>query len=178
MTTPTSAPSEAFARLLTTHQARLYAFVFALVADPHLAHDIFQETNRVLWEQASVFDPQREFLPWAFQVARNQVRAARKRAQRDRLTFDENIADRIADRMSARAKDLDDRQVALADCLQRLGKHQHQLIRRRYATGESLQEIATSESRSTNVVAVTLFRIRQLLADCIRNTLRQHEAPA
>jgi len=177
MTTQTSLPSEAFARLLTANQSRIYAFVFALVAEPHLAHDVFQETNRVLWEEAQSFDPQRDFLPWAFAIARNQVRAARQRSHRDRLHFDEDIVDRIADKMSARAENLDDRQVALAECLQRLPEHQRQLMQRRYASGESLQDIATSQSRSANVVAVTLFRVRQLLADCIRGTL-QKEAHA
>lgn len=172
-TTQTATPSEAFARLLTANQARIYAFVFALVADPHLAHDVFQDTNRVLWEQNRSFDPEREFLPWALAIARNQVRAARQRCRRDRLTFDENIVNRIADRMSARAQHLDDSQVALAGCLQRLPEHQRQLVRRRYEGGESLQDIAASQSRSANVVAVALFRIRRLLAECIRDTLRR-----
>ncbi len=67
--------------------------------------------------------------------------------------------------------------MALAECLQRLPNHQRQLVQRRYASGESVQDIASSQSRSANVVAVTLFRVRQLLADCIRTTL-QKEAPA
>jgi len=178
MAAHTSAPSEAFARLLTANQARLYAFVFALVAEPHLAHDVFQESNRVLWEQAGSFDPERDFLPWAFAIARNQVRAARQRHRRERLTFDENVVDRIADRMAARARHLDERQVALAGCLQRLSEHQRQLVQRRYADGERVGDIATSQSLSANVVAVTLFRIRQILADCIRAALRQEEQEA
>ena len=172
MTTDTSSPSDTFARLLTDSQARIYAFVFAQVAEPHLAHDVFQDTNRVLWEQAASFDPDRDFLPWAFAIARNQVRAARQRHQRDRLTFDETAVERIADRMSERADDLDDRQVALAECLQRLSARQHRLVRQRYADGKSLEDIATSQSRPTNLVAVTLFRVRQVLGDCIRNTMR------
>ena len=108
MLTDSPDTSTAFARLLTDSQAKLYAFVFAQVPDAHQAHDVFQETNRVLWEQAASFDHAREFLPWAFAVARNQIRAARQKARRDRLAFDDDTVARIADRMSTRAQALDD----------------------------------------------------------------------
>ena len=45
--------SESFAKLVAQHQSRLWAFVFSIVAEPHLAADVFQETNRVLWEKAA-----------------------------------------------------------------------------------------------------------------------------
>lgn len=172
-TTHTPSAPNAFARLLTDSQAKLYAFVFAQMADPHGAHDVFQETNRVLWEQAANFDSSRDFLPWAFAIARNQVRAARQRTKRDRLCFDDQTVDRIADRMSARAEQLDERQVALASCLSRLADDQRDLIERRYARDESIRDIADRGSRSATAIAVALFRIRRVLADCIRTSLQQ-----
>jgi RNA polymerase sigma-70 factor (ECF subfamily) len=171
MLTDTHFASNSFARLLTSSQAQLYAFVFAQIADAHEAHDVFQETNRVLWEQADQFDAKRDFLPWAFAIARNQVRAARQRTRRDRLAFDDDTVQRIADRMSERAENLDDRQIALASCLSRLPPNQRELLERRYARDESVREIASAGSDSENSIAVTLFRVRRVLADCIRNTL-------
>ena len=101
------------------------------------------------------------------------MRAARQRHRRDRLTYDATVVDRIADRMSARAEHLDERQVALAECMQRLTAHQRGLLERRYAAGESVEDIAAAQARSANVVAVTLFRVRKVLADCIRDTLQK-----
>jgi len=173
--TDNSSYPDAFARLLTRHQPQLYAVVFALVGDGHLAHDVFQDTNRVLWEQARVYDPKLPFLPWAVAIARNQVRAARQKRRRDRLDFGEDIEERLAERMLARAERQDERQVALADCMQRLPSHQRELLERRYSIGESIAEIAATTARTANVVAVTLHRVRKLLAECIRNTLSQKE---
>jgi len=173
MTENPSTYPDAFARLLTRHQSQLHAFVFALVGDGHTAHDVFQEANRVLWEQARDYDPELPFLPWAFAIARNQVRAARQRRRRDRLDFGEDVEERLAERMIARADRHDDRQVALADCMQRLPAHQRELLERRYSTGESIAEIAATSTRTANVIAVTLYRVRKLLADCIRNALEQ-----
>ena len=164
-------PKTAFALALTAHQAQLYAFVFAQVADPHLAHDVFQETNRVLWEEAKSFDASRAFLPWAIAIARNQVRAARQRQRRDRLRFGESTLERIADRMTARVEHLAERQVALADCVQRLPAGQRKLVEERYSGAMSIAEIASRESKSRSAIAVALFRIRRSLAECIQNVL-------
>ena len=171
MLTDSPDTSTAFARLLTDSQAKLYAFVFAQVPDAHQANDVFQETNRVLWEQAASFDHAREFLPWAFAVARNQIRAARQKARRDRLAFDDDTVARIADRMSTRAQALDERQLALAQCLQRLSAKQRSLLERRYGRDESVHEIATRLEQSANAVAVTLFRLRKTLSACIRGAM-------
>ena len=160
-----------FAQALTAHQAQIYAFVFAQIADAHLAHDVFQETNRVLWEKAEDFDSRRAFLPWAFAIARNQVRAARQKQRRDRLRFGEAAFERIADRMTERAESLESRQVALADCLQRVPVSQRRLVEQRYASGKSIEEIAEIESRSKSAIAVALFRIRKALAECIGRLL-------
>lgn len=162
---------DAFAQALTQHQARIYAFVFAQVAEAHLAHDVFQETNRVLWENAAEFDTSRAFLPWAFAIARNQVRAARQRRRRDRLYFDDVTVDRIAERVATRSTRLDDRQVALAECIERLPVGQRRLVECRYTQGDSIEAIANARQRSPSAIAVALFRVRKALASCIRTAL-------
>ena len=70
-----------------SYMLRLEAIHALATADPELAKDVLQETNRLLWRRAPDYDPRREFLPWAFAHAFNQVRAARKRLRRERLVF-------------------------------------------------------------------------------------------
>ena len=162
--------TQTFSRLLTEHQSRLYAFVFAQIVEPHLAHDVFQETNRVLWQEASTYDAARPFLPWAFAIARNQVRAARQKRRRDQLTFDDDLVTGIADRMTRREHH-DERQIALATCLQRLSAKDRELVEQRYYAGRTVQELAAALRRSRNAIGVSLFRLRTALARCIRSVL-------
>lgn len=164
---------ERFVELLTRHQSRLYAFVYSLVGDAELAQDVFQETNMVLWRKADEFDCNREFVPWAFAIAHNQVRAARQKLGRDRLLFDDEAMDRIADRFSQRSPRLDERQIALASCIQMLPDQQRDLVTMRYQDGHSLEVIAERLSRTANSVAVAIHRLRQSLARCIESKLAQ-----
>ncbi len=53
-----------FVQLLTSHQARLYAYVLSLVADADQANDIMQETNTVLWVKSSDFEIGTNFSAW------------------------------------------------------------------------------------------------------------------
>ncbi|OGG51741.1 MAG: hypothetical protein A3F84_07605 [Candidatus Handelsmanbacteria bacterium RIFCSPLOWO2_12_FULL_64_10] len=153
---------ETFARRLTEVQSRLWAFVYSLLADADLARDVFQETNRVLWEKRAEYDPSRDFAPWAFGVAKMQVRAARQKLARERLVFDGDVVDRLAE--TARQ---DDRQAALAHCLEKLPEAQRELVRRRYSARESIEQIARALDRTANAVAVSIFRLRRALAECI-----------
>ncbi len=159
--------------LLAEHQSRLYAFVFTLVGDAHQAHDVLQETNRVLLETVEQFDSERAFLPWAFTVAKNQVRTARQSKARSRLAFDEDVVARLADRASERAEQHDSRLIALAKCLETLQPQQRELVTRRYQGGESVQSIASELGRTAQSLAVTLHRVRQALASCIQGSLEK-----
>ena len=157
-----------FAERLTQAQSKLYALTCAMVG-PQLAPDVLQEANRVLWENATDYDTDRPFLPWAAAITRNQVRAARKRVSRDRLLpFDDDVAERLADRAVARHQEHDLRQAALADCLEHVPDHNRSLLRRRYQDGEAVQDIAAALGRTANAVAVALHRVRAALADCIQ----------
>lgn len=167
-----NAPEPYFIERLTACQSRLYAFCHTQLGDPHRAADVLQETNRALLEHAARYDAQRAFLPWALTFARHQVRAARQRMQRDRLAFDETLAERLAERwVRTRVHDHDERRVALARCLERLPEHQRQWVRGHYEGGRSLVELAESTGRKPGALAVALHRIRRTLAECIRGTL-------
>ena len=160
-----------FGELLTANQSRLYAFIMSVVGHPETALEVFQESNLVLWRKADVFDHDREFLPWAFAIAKNQVLAARKRKSRDRLLFDESTINSLCDAAAERSGGVNDRQRALSGCLERLTPAQRQLIEQRYQNEEKLESIATSSQRTATAIGVALFRIRQSLADCIGGRL-------
>lgn len=160
-----------FAELLTAHQAQLHAFVFAQVMEPNLAADVLQETNRVLLEKSDAFEARRDFLPWAFTFARNQVRAERTRLGRERWVLEEDVAETVADRMEQRLTGADRRQLALAECLERLEGTDRTLLDRRYSEGISIEELSASLGRSATALGTHLHRLRGALAECIRGRM-------
>lgn len=80
-----------FIQLLTSSQSRIYSYILSLVLDPVQADDILQKTNVVLWEKQSEFQLGTNFIAWSLRIAYFQVCAFRKRQQRERLVFDDEL---------------------------------------------------------------------------------------
>ena len=56
-------------RLLLENRHRMYGYIFSLVRNRADAEDLLQETSITLWEKFDQFDPETDFIPWAFRVA-------------------------------------------------------------------------------------------------------------
>ncbi|MBV8881293.1 MAG: sigma-70 family RNA polymerase sigma factor [Planctomycetaceae bacterium] len=162
-----SRESDAFVRLMTEHQGRLFAYVFSLLGNPDAANDVLQEVNVILWRDSREFRPGSNFKAWAFRVAHFQVMAWRQRQIRDRLVFEDDMLEVLA--TGARESDemFDRRQERLSGCLEKLSPEHREMIRRRYAEETPLQEIATERGTTANAIMQTLFRIRQRLMTCV-----------
>lgn len=160
-----------FMRLLTGCQSQLYAYLCSLTGNATTAQNVLQEANLVLWEKAADYDPSRPFLPWAYTFAYMQVMAWRKKRQRDRLVFDEDILTRISDSFSRRPGTGDRRLDALEGCMQGLEAEHRTLVDRRYVRGDSVNSIAKELRKGPNVVSASLYRIRKTLMDCIQGKI-------
>jgi RNA polymerase sigma-70 factor (ECF subfamily) len=152
---------------MAEHQGRLYAYVLSLLGDPDAANDVLQETNVVLWRDAREFQPGSNFRAWAFRVAHFQVMAFRQRQIRDRLVFEDDLLQAL----SAGARETDEmfhaRQERLTGCLEKLPPAHREMVRSRYAEGQSVQAIARERGMTPNAAMQALFRIRQSLLQCV-----------
>jgi len=61
----------------------------------------------------------------------------------------------------------DRRQERLTGCLEKLTPQHREMIRRRYAEGRSLQDLAAERGMTANAMMQALFRIRQRLMQCV-----------
>ncbi|WP_417851783.1 sigma-70 family RNA polymerase sigma factor [Thalassoglobus sp.] len=163
--------SEIFVRHLTEHQNRIYGYVFSLVGDHSRAADVVQETNLVLWRKIGEFKQEREFLPWAFAIARIQVLAHLRDRKRDRLLLDAELAEAISVEAEKQAEKIDIIREALRPCLQVLTSTNRELIERRYFRSMSVDDVAESVDRTSGAVKVALLRIRRQLADCVQQRM-------
>lgn len=167
--------TEQFVRLLTEHQRALHVHILGLVLNPTDTDEVLQETNLVLWRKAHDFQPGTNFAAWAFRVAHFEVLAFRKRKGRERLSFEPELLETLAEESAARASGFDARRRALAACLSKLSDRDRDLLVRRYATGNSAAAIADQVGRSVQATYQALHRIRRALSQCMRRTLAAEE---
>jgi RNA polymerase sigma-70 factor (ECF subfamily) len=160
-----------FVQLLTGTQSRLYTYICSLIGEAAGARDVLQETNLVLWEKAQDYDPSRPFLPWAYRFAYLQVRAHRQKCARSRLVFDDQLVSELAEEFLRRDENHDRRLEALEHCLEKLPGPRREILDRRYRDGETVDRIAQRMHKAPNVIAASLYRIRNTLHECIESKL-------
>ena len=156
---------------LISDQDRLYAYILALLGDPSAAEDVLQETNLAATEQLEEAVGIGDFTAWLFGVARHQVQDYRRRKARERVWFNDELIDLLADELPEATSELNARQQALRGCLADLPGDQRELILRRYGPGASVQRMAAELKRTVGVVSQTLYRIRLALLQCIQGKL-------
>lgn len=157
------AATEQYLAHVTGCQSALYAFICSLLGNSESARDVLQETNLVLWKKAAEFDPSREFKAWAYKIAYMQVLAFRKQQSRDRLIFDDDVLDSVAQEIIARDESLDQNLRKLDDCIRKLPPPLRRAVQMRYGDGQSVKSIAAQLKQNANAVAVMLYRARQAL---------------
>ena len=153
---------EEFLGLFSRNQSRVQAYIRSLV---------FQATSLVLWRSFETFDKSKDFLPWAFGVARHQVLMFWRTKRRDRHVFSETLIATLADDALGRADFAADRQRALDACVEGLPPRQRDLIRMFYGENQSADTIAASWDRTVHAVYKALKVMRKSLLECVERRL-------
>lgn len=170
-----SSEYDQYVLLITSVQAKLYAYVFSLLGDPHQAADVLQETNLVLWRKSAEYVEGTNFVAWAFRVAHFQVMAFRQKLGRDRLIFDDLMLAELTTKAANHGETFDDEANALNDCMKRLSDRQRELLHCHYTDGQSIHDMATSHSETMGAISQALFRTRVALMKCIEKRLNQED---
>ena len=165
-----------FVREFTAHQRRLFLTILSQVGNPTDAEEILQNTNLVLWRKAERFTPGTSFAAWSQTVAGFEVLKWREKRGRDRHRFSAELVATLAEEVAEHAELWEERRAALAVCLEKLGRKDRDLVRRRYAAPVDGKEVAGIDvaadlGRPVNAVYQSLGRIRRTLAECIRREL-------
>lgn len=166
---------EEFVRLFQQHEHGLYGYILSLVANVASADEVSQNTNMQLWKEFNRSDSIRDFGAWARTIAYYQVLTYRKATSRERVQFDSELIDVLADRAAARWDELYARRSYLMDCLSRLSDVKQQVIRLHYRFEMTAKAIAEQLGRSVNSVEKMLVRSRLTLHNCIKTAMRREE---
>jgi len=164
---------QVYVTLLVEHQDRLRAYIYTLLPGSPDVGDVLQNTNAVLWQKQNQFKLGTNFLAWAFNIARYQVKHQHGRNKRDgKLVFSDHLLERIADSAptdSPKSRLLD----ALECCMAKLSSDQRKTVLARYTHGQSLEQHATDLGCSAGSLRTSLHRIRNSLKLCVENTLSE-----
>ena len=164
---------EQFLKLLMQNDKVIYAYILSLVYNTNDADDIMQEASAVMWRKFAELEPGRDFVPWALSVARFQVLNFLKKRKRSRIVFSDDLIESIEKQVEQKLPKMNDRLVALKDCVKKLDTEDQKMIRLRYEQGCTLKSVGDKVSRSTRATFYSLSRIHQLLEQCIKKTLRE-----
>jgi RNA polymerase sigma-70 factor, ECF subfamily len=161
-----------FVRLLTQNERCLKSYILSLVPNLADTEQILQETNLRLWAQFSKFDPTiGGFAAWARTIARYQVLTFRKEANRERVIFNSDFLDTLAERAEARTPQLAARQEALINCVNKLPDRSRELIRYYYLAEMKVRAAAEKLGRTVAATEKAIVRVRRILYDCVMSAL-------
>lgn len=152
-------------------QRRLYAYVYSVVCNRERAHEIVQQTNLVLLQKKTEFEMGTSFGAWACRIAFYEILADRRNRQRDRHMFNEETLSLIANQAETDSANSDLRMEAIESCLEELPSEQRELIKERYSTGGSVNEMARQANKSPDAISSLLYRIRTQLSKCVGRKL-------
>ena len=164
---------ELFVTLFTRNEPALRAFIRSLVPSWDDAIEVMQNTSLVLWRKFDTFDPDTEFLKWAFVVARFEVLKYRRTMARDRHIFDEELVKQLAEEAIDESDSLEAERHALQACLAKLPEQQQKLVKAAYEPGTKIKDLAQQIGKSATALYKTINRMRQLLLACIERTVAQ-----
>ena len=164
-------PDAEFVQIFTRHQRRLYLYILSQVPSPLVAEEILQDSNVVIWSKCRQFQPGTNFLAWVTQIANYEILKHRTRRKRDRLQFSDEFIQNVAEEAVERSDELERRRTALIQCIEKLRPNDRELIRQRYAPGETGKNLAEVLGRPANSVYQSLGRIRRTLWECVQRRL-------
>ena len=162
---------ELFVKLLTNNESYLRSFVRKLLTSSSDLDDVMQEISVTLWKKFSSFDPETNFLKWAYVISRFKVYHYYRNKKHDRLQFNEKVLEVIAEEVEEQSELSQRRHQAMQGCIHKLPEAKRNLIIMAYQPNSSMKSLAEKLGKSSAAVYKTVSRLRVLLFDCINSEL-------
>lgn len=151
------------------------AFIRSMVPNADDRDDLLQETAKQAALNFDRYDPERPFANWAVGIARYKVLELRRRSNRSAKVLGSDALDQVAEAFYRVQDESADRSEAMEICLGRLKPRHRKLLSMRYTDDLEVKLIAEQLGSRPNTISVSLYKIRQALAECIERRLRQDE---
>lgn len=161
--------------LWSRNQYMIEAFIRSLVTDAHDRDDVLQETAKQVALMFQDYDPERPFANWAVGIARLKVLECRNQHRRNGKMIGGDMLDQVADAFARHTPDDRPQVSALEKCVAGLKPRHRTLLDLRYVEEMSVTHIADRVGVKPNTIAVSLYKIRAQLAECIKRRVRSEQ---
>lgn len=158
---------EMFVSRMNASQRQLRAFLVGLAPASVDADDLLQEVNLALWRKRDQYDPSQDYTKWAFGFAALELRSQRRKSAQDRHWFSDSTIELLASDWQQSSHFLDDCRLALATCLQKLGKPEREVVEAKYARQLTMKQIASETGRPQSTIYKVFARALKSLRECV-----------
>ncbi|MEW4564829.1 sigma-70 family RNA polymerase sigma factor [Bremerella sp. JC770] len=166
-----STKHQKFAELFVRNEASVYRYIVSLVPNRADADELFQQTNLTLWTIWDRYDASCEFLPWAFGIARNEIRNFVRKRNRKHYELTDDVIAELTERRLRDHELLAEQQDMLNTCLDKLSAKQRDLVSLCYGSESSMKAVADQRGQSADSIYKALQRIRDLLHNCVQRKM-------
>lgn len=170
-----SGDAEAFAELVSMHEARVMALCVALMRDAGAAEELAQDVFVRAYRYIETFDDRRDLYPWLAKIA-YRLAQTRWKQNRRQATLAENLGARLdADSHNHNEIPLDglvadEQSRHLRTAVRSLPERERTAVVLYYAQGMDVRQVAGVMGVSTGAVKSFLFRARRHLQSKLRQT--------
>ena len=164
---------------MSLHQRKVWWFINTLLPVASDADDVLQETSLILWQKWEEFDRDRDFLSWAFGIARRQVLKYVREHRSRRQYLDESLLGEIAAVAEKRIRSSDREETrlqALKKCMESLAAEERAIVESRYHASLSPKQIAEAAGRPLASIYTVLRRARIQLSECVNRRLSMEQS--
>jgi len=126
--------------LFVRYEPAIHSFLTSLLANLEDAEVVMQETRIAMWRKCDRFDKGTSFRNWAFRMARFEAMNFRRKRQRDRHFFSDELVQLPADAAARHAARLEEQRRVLAHCVAKLDSRDRGLLSGCYREGATMTE--------------------------------------
>lgn len=157
-----------FARLFAQNDRWLFGYLVVLLGNAADAEEVFQDVCVVLWREYEVFDLKSDFRKWVSVIAKHRVIQFRALKGRRAMQLSDRAIHLLAEEAVDRSVLLEERSVALHQCLEDLSESDRHLVAACYSElNRSFKRAAENLGMSVNTVYKALQRVRKTLRACV-----------
>jgi len=164
---------ETIVHLITKHQVALRGFVSAMMPGSADVDDVVQEVNLLAWRRRAEYELNTNFKAWILTMAKFTMMSAWRDQRRKKETL---MPEGLLVKLMEEGAEIPDstapaRHEALEECLGILRPEDRALILKRYFEDYRVKQLAAEVGRSADSLKMSLHRIRNVLATCVKRRL-------
>jgi RNA polymerase sigma-70 factor (ECF subfamily) len=158
----------AFRELVEHHQDQVYGLCYKMINESHLAEDAAQEVFIKVYRNIRKYDGRAKLSTWIYRMAYNHCIDLLRKRKRNRTTDLEKANEIHAFQSQEMEVKRDHQQYWLHWAVGQLKEKDRALIHLFYIEESSIKEVSTILNLSENNVKVKLHRIREKLAELLK----------